>query len=384
MLDNIYNNSIFNLKNSSNYKSLNSDILNIKSDFNNSSSNNNNVRIDNKSLTSNQNPIIIKAKKEVEEKRIVKLKKIPKYNKIIDIINNKKSKETLKKSKTYTNFFNSSNNTFNSYKNFSKFQLSLNKNNIDKKLNKTNSFFFNTSKNNEKNKIMYYNSSFNDINKLIIPKSDRVSFISNILNTYKKNEKNRNILKNIKKKNKLNNEKKEENNKNIFKGFSFLSMNKSMLDTLFKKTPIKIKTGVLTSIEDEDMKSRIRLNPFSNSYGYILDELSEKIGFIRGSINMIYPKISQAKYQLKEFEKADYTNKLFNKTRKKIIKVSNSFDRSKNIYGKKLKLFNDTKPRMIIRKFFTKYPISIGRKGENVCSTKMYSLKKQRFFIIKD
>ena len=52
-------------------------------------------------------------------------------------------------------------------------------------------------------------------------------------------------------------------------------------------------------MSEEKIKSHNLVNPLSNSYGNILNEISEKIGFMKGSINMIYPKISQAKYEIK-------------------------------------------------------------------------------------
>lgn len=401
MSENINNNSNINLNTISNFKIINSDKINIKNDFNNGL--NNNIIINNKSSIYNQNNINIKNTKKCVQRKYIKLKKIKKHL-TKDNINKQNSLENLKKSKTQTNFFNWSN-SLNPVCNFPDIHFfSLNKNTIDKNLNKTNSFCSDSSKNKEINKVIYFNSTLNNFYKinnnffnlkssedrnsikksLILPPSDKVSFISNILKTYKKSENNKNrknILKNIRK----NNEKKEEEiNKKIFKGFSFLSMNKAVLETLFKKTPLKIKTGVLTSIEDENIKSHIRLNPFLNSYGYILDDLSEKIGFIKGSINMIYPKISKAKYLCKEFDKTE-DNELYNKRRPKIIKIkSKSLEGNNNIYEKKIKLYNDVKPKIIIKKFFSKYPINRGRNGENDCSSKMYSFKKKRFFIEKN
>ena len=330
---------------------------------------------------------------------------IPKY-KIISNKINKDSFETINKSKTQENFFSPNNYYLKKHNKYikKKFPFIPLMENINRKgiiLNKTNSFYPNISNKLQNNKIIYFNSSINDfykknddisldfqfgkINKskhsLILPKSNSVSFIRNLFNFFDKKVKKKKIIKNIKNNNSDEKIRIEDINKKIFKGFSFLSMNKSVLDTLFKKTPIKIKSGLLTSMSEEKINSDVCLSPFSNSYGYILDDLSEKIGFMRGSINMIYPKISKAKYQIKELERTDEFKKISKIT--KIKKNKYNSENIENIYEKIDKIYNRIKPKKVIKKFFTKYPINYQKKGEKIYS-KMYTMKNQHFFIEKD
>ena len=216
---------------------------------------------------------------------------------------------------------------------------------------------------------------------MILPKSNSVSFIRNLFKYFERKEKNKKINKNIKN-NKL--DKKigtEDINKKIFKGFNFLSMNKSILETLFRKTPLKIKSGLLTSMSDEKINSEFYLSPFSNSYGYILDVLSEKIGFMKGSINMIYPKIAKVKFKIKELERTDEFKKLYKIS--KIKKEKFNSENNTNKYEKQDRIYKKVKPKKIIKNFFTKYPINYQKIGEKTYS-KMYSMKNKQFFIDKE
>ena len=397
-------NDNFNVKNLTRNKSINSDTINIKDSYNKTICVNNSQNLTkNKSTIFNKKIILnFNKNKENNQKKLYKLIKVKKISlNNIKLSNNfnKNSFEICSKNRTETNFFNS-NNKINTHKNFQNLHFfPLNQNNNEKRLNKTNSFSFNTSKNIRKNNFIYFNSSLNDfyknnikspienINKnfLILPKSnssDNVSFIREILNRYRKNLKNKNIIKKIKINNLENRKKEEEINKKIFKGFSFLTMSKTSLEILFKKTPIKINKGLLTCIEDEKIKSNIYLNPFNNSYGHILDDLSEKLGFMKGSINIIYPKISHAKYQFKDFEKTEEFNKIEKNKRTKNYKENKSSE--KNINQNKVKFFKKDEPKIIIKKCFTKYPIYIRRKGENASASKMYSFKRQQLFMEKE
>jgi len=421
----VENNSYFNSKNLSRQKSINSDILNLKDDFyqiktttnskinleNNKNFFNNNeqkkflkkkvIIKKNKLLTDKKDSNNTKSinKREEEKKCENKTKKIKKIikNKIINNNINRNSSDIFNKNKTQQNYFKSKKilDIQKNFTNISDMQSLLNKKNSENKLNKTNTRYFNKLNNSEqisKNKIIYYNSSLNDFyknnnnifninlnsslrkidkckNSLILQKSNSISFISNILNTFKKCEDKK--IKKTKKNNK-------EINKNLLKGFSFLAMNKSVLETLFKKTPIKIKSGILTSLSNEKKNSDIFLTPFTNSYGYLLDDLSEKIGFMKGSINMIYPKVSKVKYHFQDIERNNEFNNYCSE------KAKNNFGRKSLENDKtiknKIKLFNAIKPKIIIQKFLTKYPINIKRKGENEFSSKMYSLKRQQLF----
>ena len=410
MINAIKSNYNFNINNLARNKSINSDTRNIKYIYNktiyiNKSQNltKNKSSIFNKNISINYN-----RNKKNNQKNLYKSIKVKKIslNNNIKLSNNfnKNSFEFENKNKTETNFFNSSNKV-NSYKNSKNFHFfQLNQNNNEKRLNKTNSFSFNTSKNILKNNIIYFNSSLNDCyknhifnlktpmeninkNSLILPKSNSsnsVSFIRDILNRYRKNCKNKNILKNIKINNLENKKKEEDKDNKILKGFSFLTMNKSTLEILFKKTPIKIQKGHLTCIEDEKIKSNIYLNPFYNSYGHILDDLSEKLGFMKGSINIIYPKISHAKYQFKDFEKTEELKKIDKNKIQTKNKVNKSLERKDIKYENKIKFYNNIEPKIIIKKCFTKYPIYIKRKGDHSSSSKMYSFKRQQLFMEKE
>ena len=85
----------------------------------------------------------------------------------------------------------------------------------------------------------------------------------------------------------------------------FDSFNQISLKTLFKKNAAKVKSGILEDIlvERKIKNNDIFLHPFSNSYGSLLDIMSEKVGFMKGSIDILYPKITQKKYQLRTIQK---------------------------------------------------------------------------------
>ena len=337
----------------------------------------------------------------------MKLKQIPK--KFI----NQSTLVNFHKSNTQNNFFNQNSlyNTQNNFKNLTNISAlnSLNINNNDKKLNNTNSFFVKKPQRGIRNKIIYFNSSLNDfydknnknnsnlsfkgINNYkysYLPKSYSVGLINDIISSYNKNNKNKSvIIKDVnnndhKKNNTKNDTKSEDINKKMFKGFTFLPMNKSLLKTLFKKTPIKIKSGVLTSIPNNKFKSDIFLNPFSNSYGPVLDNLSERIGFMKGSINMIYPKIAQTKYQIKTYERINEYKDIVKKRNMKKSWRNKSMDNKKIVPGNKNMLYNMAEPKKIIQYFPTKYPVKILNNGNNLISSKMYSLRRQKNFFVNE
>ena len=57
-------------------------------------------------------------------------------------------------------------------------------------------------------------------------------------------------------------------------------------------------------IDDKNNKEKknitqLILNPFSNSYGVLLNNLAEKIGFLKGSMDILYPQITQKRYQIR-------------------------------------------------------------------------------------
>ena len=351
--------------------------------------------------------IIDEVNKNKYFKEKMKLKQIPK--KFI----NQGTLVNFHKSNTQNNFFNQNSlyNTQNNFKNLTNISAlnSLNINNNDKKLNNTNSFFVKKPQRGIRNKIIYFNSSLNDfydknnknnsnlsfkgINNYkhsYLPKSYSVGLINDIISSYNKNNKNKSvIIKDVnnndhKKNNTKNDTKSEDINKKMFKGFTFLPMNKSLLKTLFKKTPIKIKSGVLTSIPNNKFKSDIFLNPFSNSYGPVLDNLSERIGFMKGSINMIYPKIAQTKYQIKTYERINEYKDIVKKRKMKKSWRNKSVDNKKIVPGNKNMLYSMAEPKKIIQFFPTKYPVKIINNGNNLISSKMYSLRRQKNFFVNE
>ena len=238
------------------------------------------------------------------------------------------------------------------------------------------------------NKIIYYNSSIknlyktqNDIetplNKKIKPstsltKINKINLVHNLLTFYKKNIRDKSdkskmsILKIIE-----NKSKKEENNENeiiskLLKGFSFVSGNKSTLKVLFHRIPIKIKPCLPQSLRNETTQSETILNPIINSYGNVIEDLSVKIGFMKDSINMIYPKISKEKYKLK-----GPTLKF--KSVKRSKSVIDKKDKSQNILYKMNK-------RKHIQTFYGKYPLDSRNKKsrEHLLPYTMYSLKRKK------
>ena len=337
-------------------------------------------------------------------KRIKKVNdlKEQKFKKALDSI------KKLTKSKTQINFFSPDNsfknikdiqNLFSGFKNISDIsKTSYNKKISKKKCNNKN--YFNSSKSNT----IYFNSSLDNfyikdkqnrfktisplsnLNRskysLLSPQSYSVNFIRNIMNLYKKtNEKIKNESKedieNIKKENKKKNdlEDKEKKEKNILNNIGLDTFNHLSLKTLFQKNSPKIKNGVLNEafIDNKIKNNDIFLNPFSNSYGILLDLMSEKVGFMKGSMDIIYPKITQKKYQIRTLE---------SKKIKLNFKKTSSQENIKNQNNELNHLFN-IKQKKIIQSFYTKYPINIKGISKNMLSSKMYSFKGKKGLMTK-
>jgi hypothetical protein len=348
---------------------------------------------------------------------------------------------TLQKSKTQSDFFQNKaiykNNYYNLYNTEKTFNLNSNKRNIstfcsniqnssNSYINnnnsskfKANSLYSNVSANksfksmmnsrNKINKIIYFNSSLNDFynerskfnlnsssvkkihNKYsyLTPKSfsQNIDFINDIINTYNRSQSNKNgniLIKKIKQNNINSKKKLEEENKKLLKEFNFLPINKSVLKTLFRKIPIKIKKDALATMSEAKIKSHNLVNPLSNYYGSLLNEISEKIGFMKGSINMIYPKITQAKFEMKAYQrKKEFTEYIRDK--KNIIKrkYNNSVEDTKNPDGNRIVIYNISKPKKMTQTYMTKCPIKVFKNGEEYF-TKMYTLRRQRKFLIDE
>ena len=285
---------------------------------------------------------------------IKRIKKIPdlkeqKFKKALDSI------KKLTKSKTQINFFSPDNsfknikdikNIFSGIKDIS----DISKTSYNKKFNKKkiNTNYFNSAKNNT----IYFNSSLdnfyiknknnrfktisplNDLNRskysLLSPQSYSVNFIRNIMNLYNKTNENKKESKDKENKNekKENNKKsdlnEEEKEKKILNNIGLDNINQ--LKTLFHKNSPKIKSGVLNeAIRDCKIKNNdIFLSPFSNSYGILLDLMSEKVGFMKGSMDIIYPKITQKKYKLRTLERTKIKHNFKKSSSQENIKIQNN------------------------------------------------------------
>lgn len=341
---------------------------------------NNKIKLlDNEKLTDGNTQSKSK-EKEKHQKNTINILKVTDYK-------TKYNTNRFYKSKTQANFL-ITNDYFNDTKNpknlpniTSNLKMNKTKNNsfINSQLLKNNIIYFNSSMNDNYNKNNLNNNNIDLLLELINEKK-----YSKIFKTFKSYRKNR-LLKNIKlsqklKENNTNNDlledKNEKINTKIFKGLGIFTMNKSILETLFRKTPLKIKTGVLTNVSKEKFNTNLLLNPFSNSYGHILSDLSVKLGFMKDSINMIYPMV-----RFKGYESLKKNNELCKKI--KIKKMNNKYkieglDSNETINKNYIKLYNTIKPKRIIKHCFTKYPINIPRKGEKAFSSKIYSLRRRQ------
>jgi hypothetical protein len=233
----------------------------------------------------------------------------------------------------------------------------------------------------QENKIIYYNTLMENfyksknINKYpmktykkclsTLTTTNKIHLIDNLLKIYKRKniDDKTNITIKAKKIDKKEN-KKEEANNNILKGFNFISGCKSELKILFQKTPIKIQNSIPSK------GKKFILNPITNSYGNLLDNLSEKIGFMKDSMDMIYPKISQAKFMIKGPKKD-----------------CDSISQSKSSIGwynleqiKDLNIIYKIKKRKINQTIYSKYPTYSRNKfiSEKLLPIKKYSLKKEK------
>ena len=362
-----------NIKNVAIKRNKNSDLINAKDEYYNTnfkttmSSNygNNTIYLsDTLKVSNSKRKNLIKinnTEKKSRNENNMKIKKITEQN---------NSEKNIQKRKTQTQtdlFWN--NDTF--------FKTYLNKIpiiSVIKKRKKINSGRY------QENKIIYFNSSIenfyhkkkneydsplsNKIKSSSLPRSSKVYFINNLLKQYKIKNKDKNLEK-IKMRIKLNkkinngpNEPEEEIiNSKLLKGFSLLSGNKSALKILFRKRPIKIGNT---------------LNPIMNSYGNILDDLSGKIGFMKDSMNLIYPKVSQAKYLFNGI-KNDFDS----------VQKNRSLIEDYNINQNKIKskfILYQIKKKKINQTVYSKYPLSLNNKSksEKILTAKIYSLRRKK------
>jgi hypothetical protein len=250
-----------------------------------------------------------------------------------------------------------------------------------------------------KNNTIYFNSSLDDFynktNKfkrisplikiskkkysILSPKSYNINFINNLINLYDKNNeykiKNENIQKNDDN-NKIEEIDEENQDKKIFNVLGIDSFNQISLKTLFKKNAAKVKSGILEDIlvERKINNNDIFLHPFSNSYGSLLDIMSEKVGFMKGSIDILYPKITQKKYQLRTIQRKKEFIRLNDDTQEN---NENQKNETKN------NIYNINKEKKVFQSIFTKYPINIKHNGRNICFSKFYSYKGLKHLLRK-
>lgn len=311
----------------------------------------------------------------------------------------------LNKSNSQNNFFSADNSYKNIYTGIKKISnlsyYSYNKLAKDK-FNKSNSFNSLDSQLMTKSNTIYFNSSLDDFyNKtnifnivsplrkikkkkypILSPKSYNINFINNLINLYDKNNenkiKNENIQKNDdnNKIDEINEEKEESQDKKIFNVLGFDSFNQISLKTLFKKNAAKVKSGILDEIlvDRKINNNDLFLHPFSNSYGSLLDTMSEKVGFMKGSIDILYPKITQKKYQLRTIQKKKELNRLNDDSQENNENQKNEI--KNNIY-------NINKEKKVFQSIFTKYPINIKHNGRNICFSKFYSYKGLKHLLRK-
>jgi hypothetical protein len=382
-----FNNQKINNKRNSNY-----DLINIREEYTNlkTTMSTNAINSGNKSININEifrasqqekiknyEKINLSEKKAENENNmnIIKLKKTfdcKNYDNINNKILYREKLLSKKKTQTQTDLF---------WDRVAFYKTYLNKIPIVSVIKKKNKKKINNSERNTRNKIIYYNSSIEDLYKSksiaessrkdkmdifsYLPDSNKVIFINKILNLNK--TKNKHMKIKLNKKSKEEKEQKEINNK-LLKGFNILAGNKSALKVLFKKTPIKIKDCV--PYLEKRVKSQIFLNPITNSYGNLLDNLSEKIGFMKDSMNMIYPKISKAKYEScgpsKEIELTKRKRSLISD-----YNIYQNFRKSKSILYK-------IKKRKINNTIYSKYPIySRNKNMGEIFTTKIYSLNRK-------
>jgi hypothetical protein len=231
------------------------------------------------------------------------------------------------------------------------------------KMNQTSTIFFTKKTNLSNNNTIYFNSSLeNFYNKIIHKKLNLMSPSKTCFFPSKKN--------NI---NTYNNKKNTKNIENKYvKSTGYNSYNEVVLKNLFQKSQIKIKTNVFDrALSKYKLRNnKVLLNPFMNSYGVMLENLSDKIGFIKGSLDLVYPKIIKKKYQLRMKYK-------YEKNGISVTSRNNSLENNKSI---KNEFFIINKEKKISQSIFTKYPINIKIKGK--ISPNMYSFRGTKMLIL--
>ena len=95
---------------------------------------------------------------------------------------------------------------------------------------------------------------------------------------------------------------------------------------------------------------------------------------MKGSIDILYPKITQKKYQLRTIQKKKELNRLNDDSQENNENQKNEI--KNNIY-------NINKEKKVFQSIFTKYPINIKHNGRNICFSKFYSYKGLKHLLRK-
>ena len=378
--------------------------------------------------TNSFNSIQFSTEKEENKKTYKDFKELQKVNAKI-FKNALKSLRNLSNNKTQLNFFsnndldltssyniNSNKYFFSEIKNdcgIPKIKVTKNKLNqtsslLSTKISQSHTIYFNSSLDNFYTKISNKKlKSESPLNKLLkkrniifSPNSYDINFINDIIKLYdeesKENKKNKDninyeeFLTYNDNSTKLNKgisvkEKEQIDEDNILTTSGFNSYNQIILKNLFEKRNAKVKSGILDRIilDYNVQNNDILLNPFYNSYGGMLNDVYDKVKFIKGSLDLVYPRIIQKKYQIRakqSIKKIAFLRSLsqqnFNKRNQNDIKNN---------------LFSINKDKKISQSVFTKYPVYIKLKGK--FSPNMYTIKgserfnhkldKQNFFMNK-
>ena len=155
---------------------------------------------------------------------------------------------------------------------------------------------------------------------------------------------------------------------NLVESPKFNSLNQTILNNIFKKSKTKIKLGILDEVilnyklDNNDIITK----PFNNSYTFMINIISDKIKFLKNSLNFIYPSILRKRFQRKANQNLKKNN-LSRNFSQEIIR--------RNKINIKNDIFKINKSKKVSQSVFAKYPIYIKLKGKY--SPNFYSLRRE-------
>ena len=155
---------------------------------------------------------------------------------------------------------------------------------------------------------------------------------------------------------------------NLVESPKFNSLNQTILNNIFKKSKIKVKLGILDEVilnyklDNNDIITK----PFNNSYTFMINIISDKIKFLKNSLNFIYPSILRKRFQRKANQNLKKNNSPRNFSQE-IIR--------RNKINIKNDIFKINKSKKVSQSVFAKYPIYIKLKGKY--SPNFYSLRRE-------